>query len=94
MTRKRQTKSGTLELFAEFEADYSEASVDEIVADQKQFAKERLLETLGDVESLPFIDVADAAAPRQRICHYQRPCSHSPASVLIHLQYRICAWIA
>ena len=34
------------------------------------------------------------AAPRQRIGHYQRPCSHSPASILIHPQYRIFANIA
>jgi hypothetical protein len=26
------------------------------------------------------------AAPRQRIGHYQGPCTHSPASILIHLQ--------
>jgi hypothetical protein len=26
------------------------------------------------------------AAPRQRIGHYQWPCGHSPASILIHLQ--------
>jgi hypothetical protein len=28
------------------------------------------------------------AAPRQPIGHHQRPCTHSPDSVLIHLQYR------
>jgi hypothetical protein len=27
-----------------------------------------------------------SAARRQRIGHYQRPCTHSPASILIHLQ--------
>jgi hypothetical protein len=48
MMRKRQTKSGTGELFAEFDADYREASIDEIVAEQKQLAKERLLKMLGD----------------------------------------------
>lgn len=60
MTRRRQTKSGTAELFAEFEADRREASIDDIVAEQKQLAKERLLEMLGEAGSLPFIDVADA----------------------------------
>src|SRR6516162_40915 len=34
------------------------------------------------------------AASRQRIGHYQRPCAHSPASILIHLQYRTFAKIA
>src|SRR6516165_1923229 len=32
-------------------------------------------------------------APRQRIGHYRRPCTHSPALILIHLQYRIFAKI-
>lgn len=60
MTRKRETKSGTAELFAEFEADHREASIDEIVTEQKQFAKESLLEMLGEVNSLPFTSVVDA----------------------------------
>src|SRR6516164_9282002 len=34
------------------------------------------------------------AAPRQRISHYQRPCTHSPASILVHSQYRIFAKLA
>jgi hypothetical protein len=33
------------------------------------------------------------AALRQRIGHYQRPCTHSPALILIHLHYRIFAKI-
>src|SRR5215471_19736057 len=33
------------------------------------------------------------AAPCERIGHYQRPCTHSPALILIHLQYRIFAKI-
>ena len=43
MTRKRQTKSGTAELFAEFDANYREASIGEIVAEQQELAKERLM---------------------------------------------------
>ena len=60
MTRRRQTRSGTTELFAEFEADRREATIDGIIAEQKQLAKERLVEMLGEAESLPFIDLADA----------------------------------
>jgi three-Cys-motif partner protein len=60
MMRKRQTKSGTGELFAEFDADYREASIDEIVAEQKQLAKERLLKMLGEAGPLLFGDVVDA----------------------------------
>lgn len=60
MMRRRQTQSGTGELFAEFEADRREASIDDIVAEQKQLAKERLVEMLSEAESLPFIDVAGA----------------------------------
>lgn len=59
MTRRRQTKSGTAELFAEFEADRREASIDDIVAEQKQLAKERLVEMMHEAGPLPFIDVAD-----------------------------------
>src|SRR6516225_11180876 len=34
------------------------------------------------------------AAPCERIGHYQWPCTHLPASILIHPQYRIFANIA
>lgn len=60
MTRKRQARSGTLEMFAEFDADHHEASIDEIVTEQKQLAKERLLEMLSESEALLFTDVVDA----------------------------------
>jgi three-Cys-motif partner protein len=60
MTRKRETKSGTAEMFADFDADYREASIDEIVAEQKQLAKEYLLKILGEAGLLPFANVADA----------------------------------
>jgi three-Cys-motif partner protein len=59
MTRKRQARSGTMEMFADFEADHREASIDEIVAEQKQFAQERLLEMLGESDALHFADVVD-----------------------------------
>jgi len=59
MTRKRQTKVGTAELFAEFDADYHEASIYELVAEQKQLAKERLMKILGESESPPFTNVVD-----------------------------------
>ena len=55
-----RSRSGTPELFAEFDADYREASIDEIVAEQKQLAKERLLKMLGEAVSLRFIEAVDA----------------------------------
>jgi three-Cys-motif partner protein len=60
MTRRRQIRSGTAEMFPEFDADYREASIDEIVLEQKQFAKERLLRMLGEAGALFFIDLVDA----------------------------------
>jgi three-Cys-motif partner protein len=60
MTRKRQARSGTGELFAEFDADYREASIDEIVDEQKRLAKERLSKILDEAGSIRFSDVADA----------------------------------
>ena len=59
MTRKRQTKTGATEMFAEFDADVREASIEEIVVEQKQLAKERLLEMLGAHGSLRFAEVVD-----------------------------------
>jgi three-Cys-motif partner protein len=58
--RKRQTRSGILELFAEFDADKREASIDDIVVDQKRLAKEHLLELLSEVGPLDFSGVVDA----------------------------------
>ena len=60
MTRKRETRSGTAEMFAGFDADQREALVDEIVDEQKELAKARLLEMLGTARSLPFTRVVDA----------------------------------
>lgn len=60
MTRKRQAKTGTADLFATFDADRHEASIDDIVAEQQQLAKEHLLKMLGEGGSLPFATVVDA----------------------------------
>jgi len=60
MTRKRETSSGTGELFAEFDADYREASIDDIVEEHKQLARNRLLNLLQDSGRLPFRGVVDA----------------------------------
>jgi hypothetical protein len=60
MARKREIRSGTPELFAEFDANYREASIDEIVAEQKQLAKEHLLKMMNEAVSLRFIEAVDA----------------------------------
>jgi three-Cys-motif partner protein len=60
MARKREIKSGTPELFAEFDADYREASIGEIVAEQKQLAKKHLLKMINQAGSLQFTEVVDA----------------------------------
>lgn len=59
MARKRETRSGTPEMFAEFDADHREASIDELVAEQKQQSKEFLLTLLVAAKSIQFTDVAD-----------------------------------
>jgi len=60
MTRKRVSRNGTGELFAEHDADLREASVDEIVNEQEAFAKERLLQILAESGPWPFAKVVDA----------------------------------
>jgi three-Cys-motif partner protein len=60
MARKREIRSGTRELFAEFDANYREASIDEIVAEQRQLAKDHLLKMMNETVSLRFIEVVDA----------------------------------
>ncbi len=60
MTRKREARGGTIEMFAEFDADSKEASVDEIVSEQKAFAKARLLEMLRSAGPQRFSKIADA----------------------------------
>jgi three-Cys-motif partner protein len=59
MTRKRETKTRSGELFADFDADYREGSIDDIVAEQKQLAKERLLKLLEEARSLSFKLIVD-----------------------------------
>jgi len=59
MTRKRQAKSLTIEMFAEFDADFHEASIDELVTEQKQLAKERLLKMLAEARVIPFTEAVD-----------------------------------
>jgi hypothetical protein len=59
LMRKRERKSGTMELFAEFDTNYREASIDNIVT-EKERGKEHLLNMLGQAESLPFTNVVDA----------------------------------
>ena len=48
MVRKREEKHGNRDLFADHEADLREASVDDLVNEQKGLAKERLLQLLGE----------------------------------------------
>jgi hypothetical protein len=59
MTRKRQNKTGTEELFANHDADHREASVEELVEEQKPLAKAYLLKILSEARSLPFNYIAD-----------------------------------
>jgi three-Cys-motif partner protein len=60
MTRKRESKSGTSDLFADHDADMREASVDDIVKEQMTLAKERLLQMLAQGGPLQFAKVVDA----------------------------------
>jgi hypothetical protein len=46
MTRKRDERANTASLFADFEAAQKEASIDEIVDEQKALATEMLLDML------------------------------------------------
>jgi three-Cys-motif partner protein len=58
--RKRESRSGTRELFAEHDADQREASVEDIVQEQKTLAKEHLLHILATEGSQPFPKIVDA----------------------------------
>ena len=60
MTRKRESKSGTAELFADHEANVREASVDDIVTEQKALAKDGLLQMLAEGGPQSFAKVVDA----------------------------------
>jgi three-Cys-motif partner protein len=59
LIRKRQIRTGVSELFPEHDADHREASIEEVVEDQKLLAKEYLLKRLAESRLLPFNDVAD-----------------------------------
>ena len=56
-TRKRETRTGGRELFADFDADVEEASIESIVLEQKALAKERLVQMLKDEGSVRFTKV-------------------------------------
>jgi three-Cys-motif partner protein len=60
MTRKRDERAGAGSLFADFEAAQKEASIDDIVVEQKAFAKEMLMEMLSSNPSILFTSVVDA----------------------------------
>jgi len=60
LRRKRETKSGIPDLFADHEADQREASVDDIVKEQIALAKEHLLLMLAETGSQSFSKVVDA----------------------------------
>jgi three-Cys-motif partner protein len=59
MTRKREGKSGMIELFADHDADVREASVDDIVKEQKALAKEQLSQMLAKSGAWQFAKVVD-----------------------------------
>lgn len=59
MTRKREEKHGSLELFASHEADLREASIEDLVNEQKGLAKEHLLRLLAEEGPRPFSKVVE-----------------------------------
>lgn len=59
ITRKREARSGTAELFAEFDADRRAASIDEIVTYQKRLGRVRLLQMLSEAGQVPFMHAVD-----------------------------------
>jgi three-Cys-motif partner protein len=60
ITRKRESKSGTIDLLADDDADRREASVDDIVKEQMALAKARLLQMLAQGGPRQFAKVVDA----------------------------------
>lgn len=58
-TRKREVKTGSSDLFSNFEADVQEASIEGVVNEQKALAKKRLVRLLEDDGSQPFSKVVD-----------------------------------
>lgn len=57
--RKRESQTGTINLFSDFEADAQEASIDGIVSEQKQLAKARLVQLLTENGAMRFSKVVD-----------------------------------
>ncbi len=61
MTRKRDDRANTASLFADFDAEQKEASIKDLVDEQKALAKEMLLEMLSTAPGgIVFVDVLDA----------------------------------
>jgi three-Cys-motif partner protein len=58
-SRKREARDRTGDLWANFEAEQREASIDDLVAEQKSQAKELLLDLLSRYGSLRFTSVVD-----------------------------------
>lgn len=56
--RKRDSQTGSADLFSDFDADVREASVDDIVIEQKRLAKQRLLAVINDGQ-MAFVEVVD-----------------------------------
>ena len=60
MTRKRDERANTASLFPEFEAAQKEASIDDLVDEQKALAEERLLEMLSTApDGIEFVVILD-----------------------------------
>jgi len=57
--RKRESKTGSADLFPDFEMDVQEASVDDVVANQKVAATAHLVGTLRELKSMKFESVVD-----------------------------------
>jgi three-Cys-motif partner protein len=61
MTRKRDERANTASLFADFEAAQKEASIDDLVDEQKALAKEMLLDMLSTASGgIVFVGILDA----------------------------------
>lgn len=60
MTRKRESQAGAGDLFADFEADRKEASIDDLVAEQMALAKQHLIAMLDASGRMPFPAIVDA----------------------------------
>ena len=60
MTRKRDERANTTSLFADFDATQKEASIDDLVDEQKALAKEMLLEMLSTAPGgIAFVSILD-----------------------------------